>query len=115
MTPQLILIVFILLYIAEFLVSWILSVMNMNSIIQNKDEIPSAFKEYIDNEKYKKSVDYSLSKANFSLITSAWSFVILLVIVLTGFPGKLEQFLGLFLKEGYLFSIIYIFAFSAVF
>ncbi|MBF9015550.1 MULTISPECIES: M48 family metallopeptidase [unclassified Oceanispirochaeta] len=115
MSPTMILTLFVVLYIAEFIASWMLSVMNMNSIILNKDEVPAVFSSSIDPENYKKSVDYSLVKGRFSLISSAWSFIFLLLIILIGFPGMLENFLLGFLHEGTLFSIIYIFVFSMIF
>jgi STE24 endopeptidase len=115
MSPTMILTLFVVLYIIEFIVSWMLSVMNMNNIIINKDEIPSVFRDSIDKDNYIKSVDYSLIKGKFSLISSAWSFIFLLLIVISGFPGMLENFLMGFLPAGTLFSIIYIFVFSIVF
>lgn len=115
MSPTMILTLFVVLYIAEFIASWMLSVMNMNSIILNKDEVPAVFSSSIDPENYKKSVDYSLVKGRFSLISSSWSFIFLLLIILIGFPGMLENFLLGFLPEGTLFSIIYIFVFSMIF
>lgn len=115
MSPPLILTLFTALYTMEFLVSWMLSVMNMNNIILNRDEVPSPFRESISPETYEKSVSYSLRKGRFSLLASAWSFIFLLILVLSGFPGILERFLLGFIPAGRLFSIVYIFTFSLLF
>lgn len=115
MSAVMILTLFVIFYCIEFIVSWMLAVMNMNSILIHKEKIPTVFKKYIDEATYKKSISYSLSKSNFTLISSGWSFFVLLLIVISGFPGMLEGFLRGFMAEGTLFSILYIFVFSIIF
>jgi STE24 endopeptidase len=107
--------IIIALFIAEFIVSWFLSIMNLNCTIQNRTKIPEAFSGTITPESYEKSVSYTLVKGRFSLLSSSVSFVFLLLIVMSGFPGRLENFMLNFLPEGTLFSILYIMVFSIIF
>lgn len=115
MTAPILLILFIVLYSAEFLTNWLLSAMNLNSIIRNRDKVPEIFAKTIDKNTYRKSVSYSLAKGRFSLLSMALSFLFLLVIVISGLPGMIEGVLTAFIPEGRFFSIIYIFAVSILF
>jgi len=115
MTSSSILIVIVSLFILEFLFSWFLSVLNMNSVLQNKNDVPLMFTKMIDKDNYTQSVRYSLTKGRFSLISQFWSFLFLMIVVLSGFPGHLEQFMMTFIPSGKLFSILYIFAFSLIY
>ncbi|MDA3956359.1 M48 family metallopeptidase [Oceanispirochaeta sp.] len=115
MSSSLILILVISLFVIEFLVSWFLSILNLNSTIKNRSEVPKAFQETINQEGYDKSVSYTLVQGRFALLSAAWSFLFLLIIVLTGFPGKLETFMLNILPGGTLFSILYILVFSFIY
>ncbi len=115
MTGPTLLILFIILYSAEFLTNWLLSVMNLNSIIRHRDSIPEVFEAAIDEETYAKTVSYSLRKGRFSLLSMALSFSSLLIIAISGLPGMIETFLLNFIPEGSIFSIAYIFVISLIF
>jgi len=112
MTSTIILLLAVSLLVLEFLFSWFLSVLNLNSIIQNRAVIPDAFTQAIDHKDYANSIRYSLVKGRFSLVSQFWSFLFLLIIIFSNFPGHLEQFMLGYIPQGKIFSILYIYVFS---
>ena len=85
-----------------------LDLLNAKNIRANKDRILDAYREVMDKETYQKSVAYSLEKSRFSLITTVYGGLLLLLLVLSGFLPWLwfflENFWGtsLWAQAGYL-------------
>ena len=115
MQSSTILVITIALLVLEFIFSWFLSVININSVLKNKHTVPEIFNLGIDRGIYAKTVNYSITKGRFSLLTQFWSFVFLMIIVISRFPGRLDHFLQAFISQGKVFSVLYIFAFSILF
>ncbi|RLW68468.1 MAG: hypothetical protein B6D68_03550, partial [spirochete symbiont of Stewartia floridana] len=60
----------IVLFALDFFTEWLLDILNINTIIRNRNEVPENFTGFIDAETYRKSREYSLRKAHFGLFTS---------------------------------------------
>ena len=108
------LIIVCVLFLVEFLFAWLLDCLNLNSILKNRFEVPSRFKENISSEEYEKSVSYSLKKGQFALINRFAGTLFVLVLLISTFPGQLETYLLSFFPDGRFFSIIYIIVFSLI-
>lgn len=99
---------FIILLVLDLAKSITLDLLNAKNIRANKDRIPDAYREVMDKETYQKSVAYSLEKSRFSLITTVYGGLLLLLLVLSGFLPWLwfflENFWGtsLWAQAGYL-------------
>lgn len=77
--------IFIILLVLNSLKGLVLDALNAKNIRANKGSIPEAYRGVMDDETYAKSVDYSLEKSRFSIITSIYGALILAVVILSGF------------------------------
>ncbi len=115
MTGTWVLIIYTILFTLEFSVSWFLSVINLGSILQNKEKVPEIFSHTFSNEKYQTTVEYNLEKGRFGLFSSFVSSAFLITIVLTGSLGRIDLLLSSFMPQGYWYNIFYLFVISLVF
>ena len=69
----------------------------------------------MDPGTYEKSVDYTLTRLRFGLITSIFSSVFLLVMVLTGAFGGLERFASGLRLHAYTGGVLYVLLISLIF
>jgi len=110
-----ILIIYLILFSMEFLTSWFLSVLNLNNVLKNRDTLPEMFRDSFTGEQYSASVGYTLTHGRFSLVSGFAESVFLLIIILTGFLGDLDNWLYRFLPGGYLYNLVYILIISMIF
>ena len=83
MIEELIFYVILALFIWEFILSRFIDYLNTKNW---SDKLPEELKEIYDEKKYKKSMDYERTKFKFSMISSAFSFIVmLLVLIFWGF------------------------------
>jgi STE24 endopeptidase len=83
MSPSSILYIILGISIVSYLFDQFLDYLNLKA--QRKD-IPSEIADFYDKEKYQKSLDYQADQQRFSFISSAFSFILsLLMLVLGGF------------------------------
>lgn len=94
MTSTTFLTIFLSLTIIEFITVYTLKVLNMNSVLKNRFEIPDFFKNFITEENYQKSIKYSLKKEKFSVFKNSFSLGIVLFLLFSGVLGDLEQFIN---------------------
>lgn len=72
------------LIIAKWAVEFWLSRLNRSHVIQHRDTVPEAFRDIIDSTTYAKSVEYALARSQLGQWESAWSTLVLLVVLLSG-------------------------------
>ena len=97
--------------ILEYLLSSIGSILDIRSITP---EIPKDFQVAYDKEKYAKSQEYLKDRTKFSLISSTFSLILILIVIHTGIFGHLNDFVNAqtehYLFRGLLFiAVIYFF------
>ena len=97
--------------ILEYLLSSIGSILDIRSITP---EIPKDFQVAYDKEKYAKSQEYLKDRTKFSLISSTFSLILIMIVIHTGIFGHLNDFVNAqtdhYLFRGLLFiAIIYFF------
>ena len=90
MTPQIILIIIVSISILSYVFDQVLDYLNL--MAQRKD-IPSEIASFYDRDKYLKSLDYHRDQTKFSFITSAFSFLVSLSMLLLGGFGWLDGML----------------------
>jgi len=88
MAENTILLIFIGLLSLEFIIGKILDILNAKHF---NDPIPENLSDVFDPQEYKKSQEYKLSNFKFNLIESGFSFSLIIALLLTGFLGKLDQ------------------------
>jgi STE24 endopeptidase len=115
MTYQAILTLYLVFFGMDFLFQNYLTLLNIKELKKNSTLIPEVFKEHIDFSTYKKSSEYTHSKSTFTLVSGIVSSIILLIIVLTGVFGYVDNFVSGFNLNSYLEGIIYIFLLSLIF
>jgi len=93
MNSTLIIIIYLGLFILDFLLDWFLDILNINSSLKNKDRVPEAFIDSIDKKTYRRSVDYTLRKGRFGLLSSLEGRALVLIVLFTGAAGALDSLL----------------------
>ena len=73
----------------EYLISSTSTILNMNSI---SETLPKGFEGVYDKDKYAKSQKYLKSNSQFSLFSSSFSFLLIMVVIHFGFFGILDEF-----------------------
>lgn len=73
----------------EYLISSTSTILNMNSI---SETLPKGFEGVYDKDKYAKSQKYLKSNSRFSLFSSSFSFLLIMVVIHFGFFGILDEF-----------------------
>jgi STE24 endopeptidase len=84
-------ILFAILFIAEHLLDYGLTWLNVSYVRSKANEIPSYFRDRISLEDYQKSVRYTLDKAWLGVVSSLVGIPILWSMILSGFFGTVDQ------------------------
>jgi STE24 endopeptidase len=98
MTP--ILIAFVSLIVLKLAVGMLLDLLNLRHTCQQRAAVPVAFQDFIDKERYQKSIDYTAAKTRFGLVNELYDTVILLVVLLSGLLPSLYSKLTALLGQG---------------
>jgi STE24 endopeptidase len=104
MNPDSLLILFILIIIAEFIFEKILDILNYRNL---NTKLPERMKGIYDPEKYKKSIAYNKENARFGLLTSTISFLVIIILISTGFFGFLDTWIRTFIENSLLVSLVF--------
>ena len=105
-----ILLIILALFIWEFIFSKTLDYLNSKSW---KESLPDELKDIYDEEKYAKSMKYEKTKHTFSSITGIFSFILMLLVLVFGGFGWLDDLVKTFtdislLQSLYFFWIIFL-------
>lgn len=84
MSATAILTLFVCFVAAEYLLNLVLELMNIRHVRERADIIPERLHGWISEASYRRSVDYTLARAQFGLVEEACSTGFLLVFVLVG-------------------------------
>lgn len=115
MTYQTILILYLIFFGLDFLFQNFLTLLNIGEIKKNSTEVPSVFRNHIDLESYLKSSEYTLVKSSFAIISGIVGSVILIVIVLSGFFGRIDELINGYGFHPYIEGLLYVALISLVF
>lgn len=95
MTPQLLLIIILVIISFDFLLEQLLDYLNL----KQPRKLPKLLQGIYDQEKYIKSVDYHQAQTRFSFIVSTFSFVLSFVVIATGFFGVVDDWLRAYIDN----------------
>ena len=79
-----ILIAFISLLILKYATSTLLDVLNLRYVKRQSAAVPMGFSDFIDLPTYQKSIEYTVAKTRFGLVSDFYDSIILAVVVLSG-------------------------------
>ncbi len=71
----------------------VLILLNMREVRRTLVSVPEAFKPFIDTETYRKSARYTIAKSTYSLVSEALHTILLLLLIVTGSFGKIDNYL----------------------
>ena len=83
--------IFIALILIKFLLETYLKIRNLKSIDNNKDSVPSRFKDVVTEEEYKKSILYNTDRIKFQVFTALFGSVVLVIFTIGGLLNYLTQ------------------------
>lgn len=82
--------IYVIFFIAGYIFETFLELLNRREVLKNKS-VPVYFKSYISEERYEKSVKYTLKEIDFTLVSDLLSSVFLLCFILAGGFGFFEN------------------------
>lgn len=109
-----ILVLFFVLFSSEYLVSTILSIMNLSHSLINKNSVPSFIKDTISLSRYSKTVDYTQRKGRYSLLVSTVTTIFTALVILFKVPALYLAVLERLNLPIYVEGITYILSLSLV-
>ena len=83
--------IFIALILIKFLLETYLKIRNLKYIDNNKDSVPSRFKDVVTEEEYKKSTLYNTDRIKFQVFTALFGSVVLVIFTIGGLLNYLTQ------------------------
>src|SRR4030095_2231616 len=104
-------IIALVLILARAIVELWLSRVNQRHVRAHADEVPSAFREIVDEQTYRRSVDYTLAKSRFGEIVTVFDAALLIGLLFSGvLPWAFGKFTAAFgtsvwAMAGFLFDI----------
>ena len=104
MSPSAILYIILGISIVSYLFDQFLDYLNLKA--QRKD-IPSEIADFFDKEKYQKSLNYQADQQRFSFISSAFSFLLSLLMLLLGGFGWLDSVLRPFIGNEIILALAF--------
>ncbi|WMJ74867.1 M48 family metallopeptidase [Cytophagaceae bacterium ABcell3] len=88
MSPQTLLYIILAIITIDFLLDQILDYLNMK---HQRDVLPEKLRDVYDEKEFKRSQEYHKTNAKFGFITSTFSFLLLFIVISTGFLGYLDE------------------------
>jgi STE24 endopeptidase len=91
------LLVFILLLVLKLSTSIVLDLLNLRYAQARSSEVPESFRDFIDLPTYQKSVEYTVAKTRFGIVSDLYDAGVLVLVLLLGvLPWFFELFTAWF-------------------
>jgi STE24 endopeptidase len=74
----------LILILVRRLAEWWLDRLNQRHVLAHSAEVPLAFRDFIDEPTYRRSVEYTLAKSRFGRVTDVFDTVVLVVVLFSG-------------------------------
>ena len=104
MSAETLKVVFLLIISVEFLFEKGLAYLNYRNL---KDELPERLRNIYEEDKYKKSIAYNRESARFGFLTSILGFLLIIILISTGFFGTLDAWIRTWFDHEILISLIF--------
>ncbi len=115
MNAQSILVLYLVLFGIRFLWENLLTLLNQRHVIAHRSDPPSFALTIMDRETYERSVQYTLTRSRFGLISGTASAAFLLIVILTGSLGYLESLVMRANLGTYTQGVLFFFLISVIF
>jgi len=115
MDANTILVLFLSFFLMKLLWESLLILLNIKSSKAHAAEIPSFVKKYINKESYTRSIQYSITNGKFALINETAGALFLLLLILSGFFGIVDNYLYSLNIGSYLHGLLFIFSIGLIF
>ncbi|MBN2656632.1 MAG: M48 family metallopeptidase [Spirochaetales bacterium] len=99
---------------AEFLVSTVLIIMNLNSSLINRNSVPRFISGILSVKQYEKTVSYTQRQGKFSLLTGTVMAVVTASVILTGITPRILEIISSLNWHPYWEGIFYLLMLSAL-
>lgn len=106
---------FLFFYVAYLTVEIGLDLVNLKYVDRHKQKMPTLFEGVYSKEDYAKSIDYTKAKTHFKIFGLLIKSVFIFALILTGFFGALDTWLGSFIPSSFIRGVTYPFAVLAIF
>jgi STE24 endopeptidase len=93
----------------------LLTLLNMRTVKRNGGRVPDIFAGAVDEETCRRSEAYTLDRNGFSILSGLFSSFFVLLMVLSGFLGRIDSLFAASGLHPYLQGILYVFAISLIF
>lgn len=104
MQPQTILILILVITLVSYVFDQVLDYINLKF---QRTDIPPEVESFYEREKYLKSLTYHRERTKFSFITSAFSFMLSVSMLLLGGFGWLDNFLRIYIGNEILLALVF--------
>ena len=104
MEPQAILYIILAIVIISYVLDQVLDYINLKS---QRTDIPHEIEAFYNKDKYLKSLAYHKDQTNFSFLTSGFSFVISVLMLLLGGFGWLDEFLRPYFQNEIILALVF--------
>lgn len=104
MHPQTILYIILIITLVSYVFDQILDYINLRS---QRADIPGEIESFYEKDKYLKSLAYNRERTKFSFITSAFGFLLSVLMLLTGGFGWLDSLLRLYIENEILLALAF--------
>ncbi|MBN1797725.1 MAG: M48 family metallopeptidase [Spirochaetales bacterium] len=115
MDAHTILILFLGFFSLKLIWESLLILLNIKSSREHAAKIPAFVKKIIDKESYTRSVEYSITKGKFSLLNDVAGAFFLVLLILSGFLGIVDDYLYSLNIGTYLHGLLFLFSIGLVF
>jgi STE24 endopeptidase len=112
--PKLILIAFLFFFFLDFIIERVLSFLNVRHVLANRDQIPSAVKETVSPETYRKSIEYTLAKSRLDHLEAIIGAILTLFFLFSGYLPWLQKIFSHAPGNELFQNVLLIFAFMIV-
>ncbi|MCW8965789.1 MAG: M48 family metallopeptidase [Candidatus Pacearchaeota archaeon] len=108
MEPRIILSLYVLLFLLQFVWERILDILNLHYSDQQKNSIPDFIKGLVTLEDYQKSIEYTRTNGKFNIFSSIVSSIFLLLLILSGCLGFIDTLVASFKFDTYTHGVVFI-------
>lgn len=104
MKPEIILFIILVFVAFDFFFERFMEYLNLKNL---SEKLPDEVAGIYDEEKYRKSIQYTKANTRFSFVTSSLSFILTFALLATGFFGWLDGLLGEFIGHKIFLSLTF--------
>jgi len=103
-SPQTLLLIILIIVVVSYAFDQLLDYINLRA---QRSDIPTEVDAFYEREKYQKSLAYHREQTYFSFITAAFSFLLSLVMLLTGGFGWIDSMLRIYIQHDIVLALVF--------